>query len=182
MKTGILTEIKRLDKRNPQKKYNPYKKYEGKFLNEHQWILYLAFEKEDELEGCMFGSFSECFEYLEQINILSTEAEQLLPSNTSPSEFIACQKDYREKVIKECFSKGRFNTENWAIEDETGMYLLQEEKWEKAKKLLIEENICPSCGLNQVKRYTDEKEGVMIFKCYNPDCDGRDQEIWVSQE
>jgi hypothetical protein len=99
------------------------------------WILYFPLEEGGEFEDVMAGSFSECFEYLEEINILSSEAEELLPSNASPSEFIACQKNYREKVIKECFSKGRFHTKNWAIEDETGMFILQEEEWEKAKKL-----------------------------------------------
>lgn len=121
MKRNFLSEIRRLEPKNP------WKKYEGKFFNDQSWWLYLSKEWlddlssqgiEDRFEFVFSGSFSECFKFLEQRNLISYEAEQLAPYNGSVKQHTKVQADYRNKLIKECFERGAFETETWLIHHE----------------------------------------------------------------
>lgn len=117
MKKGFLSEVKRLHSKN-----YPFQKYEGKFFNDEHWRLFIRmgclpeYPDDDDIFECLLhGSFSECLKYLEEHNILRLEVEKNLLPNTSVAQYYKSQKDYRQKIIKNCFEIGEFETDNWSI-------------------------------------------------------------------
>lgn len=192
MKKNLLAEVKRLS--IPKNLFlqrledpNYHRKYVGKFSPEEDWILYLADEEnEDEdnkFTGVMCKGLFECLEFLEEENILSMEVEMSMDiADYTLENFEKYQREYRQKILNHCVTKGLFDTDIWAIEMAHRYVIAAEEKWYKSLELLVTKHICPYCDEKTVTPLDTHRKKELAYLCANEECVTRQEPFHVTDK